>query len=56
MTWRTQHALYLLAQVVLLRKCGHAEAALKISRVLFGCYVIVCLFVLYRVMVAVPSV
>ena len=36
-----------------LRKRGHAEAALTIGRILFLCYVIVCLFVLYRLVVAV---
>lgn len=36
-----------------LRKRGHQEAALNIARILFACYVIVCLFVVYRVMVAV---
>jgi len=36
-----------------LRKREHGEAALAMGRLLFACYVIVCLFVIYRVTIAV---
>lgn len=36
-----------------LKKRGHPEAALRLGRILFAGYVLVCLFVVYRVLVAV---
>lgn len=36
-----------------LRKRGHAAAALAVGRLLFACYILVCLFIVYRVAIAV---
>lgn len=38
-----------------LRKRGHVETALVIGRLLFACYVVVCLFVIYRLVMAVTA-
>lgn len=38
-----------------LRKRGRAETALVIGKILFACYVVVCLFVIYRVVIAVMA-